>query len=53
MDSDWLSEYIATLLVLLWLFFGGCMLVETAHYGNATINVGGFFAVLRSYIDET
>merc|ERR1719235_722789 len=49
-DSSWGSEYISSLMVILWLLFGGCMLVETEHYGNATINVGGFFAVLKSYI---
>ena len=49
-DSSWLSEYISSLMVILWLLFGGYYLVDTQHFGNSNVNVGGFFAVLRTYI---
>ena len=35
---------------ILWLLFGGYYLVDTQHFGNSNVNVGGFFAVLRTYI---
>ena len=48
-DSEYLLENVDSYLLFLWLVFGGFLLIESEHYGNSSLTVGAFFAVLKRY----
>jgi ABC-type multidrug transport system fused ATPase/permease subunit len=48
-DSEYLLENVDSCLLFLWLVFGGFLLIESEHYGNSSLTVGAFFAVLKCY----
>ena len=50
-DTECLSEHVSTFMIFLWLLFGGFLLIEREHYGNSSLSVGAFFAVLACYYE--